>query len=253
MTKQTNNMLIWDNVSKSDITSLKDAKLNGQDIKSINTTSVFMELTKQFGPFGQGWGYSILKDEFIDGVPVLNSAGGVICNEQMHTIQIALWYMSDDKKIECPPQYGHTPFIMKTSYGPKTDFDAPKKSLSDAIKKSSSMLGFNADVFLGEWDDVSEAEMQAEKQAVKTEKREEKDAKQFDDLCDEVKKALEETLPGIKSKRSLETFKNKFLRKCANEQGLLNRVIAAVKARHDEIDAAKAAAQTDNQEGDNND
>lgn len=247
-----NNLSIWNAVSESKAEALKDGRVNGQNIKSINTTSVFMSLTEQFGPFGQGWGYAILKDENIQGVPILNSAGSVLCNELMHTIQLSLWYMEADKKIECPPQYGHTAFIMKTSNGPKTDFDAPKKSLSDAIKKSASMLGFNADVYLGEWDDVSEAEMTKIQSEIKSEKREEKESKQFDELCYEIKRELEETLPGIKSKRTLETFKNKYLRKSANEPGLIKRINDAVTARAQEIDAAKEAAQQQANEGKDN-
>lgn len=252
MSEQNNNMQIWNNVCTSKAESLKDGRLNGQNIKSINTTSVFMELTKQFGPLGKGWGYCILNDDMQKGVPVLNGAGSLLCHEIMHTIQLSLWYLLDGEKVECPPQYGHTPYIMKTDRGPKTDFDAPKKSLSDAIKKSASMLGFNADVFLGEWDDVSGAELQAKQQEIKTEKREEKSASVFDDLCDEVKDAIEKVLPGIKSMRTLGQFKTKYLRKCANEPALIQRINKEINKRELEIKAAKEAAQS-NQEEQSND
>jgi hypothetical protein len=252
MSEQNNNMQILTNICTSKAEALKDGKVNGQQIKSINTTSVFMELTNQFGPMGKGWGYEILKDEMHQGVPILNANAQVICHEQVNTVVIALWYMLDGEKIVCPPQYGHTPFIMKTSYGPKTDFDPSKKSLSDAIKKSASMLGFNADVYLGEWDDVSVVELQAKQQEVKVEKREEKEASAFDNLCDEVKDAIENILPGIKSMRTLGQFKTKYLRKCSNEPALIQRINKEVNKRELEIKAAKEAAQS-NQEEQSND
>lgn len=50
--------------------------------------------------------------------------------------------------------FGHTPFVQKSvTYGAVQDMEASKKSLTDAIKKCLSMLGFNADIFLGMFDD----------------------------------------------------------------------------------------------------
>ena len=38
-------------------------------------------------------------------------------------------------------------------FGPFTDEEAPKKSLTDALSKAMSWLGFAADIHLGRWDD----------------------------------------------------------------------------------------------------
>ncbi|CAL9958279.1 exonuclease [Vibrio phage K250 g1] len=250
----TTNMIIWNQVSESDASTLKHGKVNGQEIKSINGTAVMKKATEVFGPIGKGWGYDITKDEFIQGVPVLDSKAAIITHEMMHTIQIKVWYKQGEEVITMPPQFGHTPYIMKTSYGPKTDFDAPKKSLTDAIKKSLSMLGFNADVFLGEWDDISEAQLQSVQTADKTEKREVKNAEQFETLIEQAEKAIKEELPAIKTNRLLDTFRNKWLRKCVNEQALLNKFNKACAERakqiQEEAAAKRAEAKTDNnQEG----
>ncbi|QYM99300.1 hypothetical protein K1T36_19695 [Pseudomonas protegens] len=45
-------------------------------------------------------------------------------------------------------------YLYKSKYGATTDGEAPEKSLTDAIKKSLSMLGFSADVFLRMFDDT---------------------------------------------------------------------------------------------------
>ncbi len=49
--------------------------------------------------------------------------------------------------------YGCTEYLYITKYGLTTDGEAPKKSLTDAVKKALSLLGFSADVFLGLYDD----------------------------------------------------------------------------------------------------
>lgn len=258
MSNEIKNLAIWNQVCKSEASTLKHGDMKGQKIKSINGTSVFMKATKIFGPIGLGWGYDITKDEFITGSPIQDSQGRTFANEMMHTIQIKIWYMQDDKRIEMPPQFGHTPFILKTGNGPMTDFDAPKKSLTDAIKKSFSMLGFNADVFLGEWDGVTEAQLQAVQHADKAEKNEETEAKNYESLIDEAKVAIEEELPLIKSARLLTSFKNKWLRKAVNAPGIIRKIDSACAEKLLEIQesaiARRKVVQTNenNQEGNNN-
>ncbi|MEQ4657635.1 hypothetical protein [Providencia manganoxydans] len=56
--------------------------------------------------------------------------------------------------IECETRgefesYGATPYRYQTNYGIKVDGEVIKKSLTDAIKKALSMLGFSSDVFMG--------------------------------------------------------------------------------------------------------
>ncbi|WP_434771820.1 hypothetical protein [Pseudomonas entomophila] len=47
-----------------------------------------------------------------------------------------------------------------------TDGEAPKKSLTDAIKKALSMLSFSADVFLGLFDDNAYVQQRQEETAI---------------------------------------------------------------------------------------
>jgi hypothetical protein len=49
--------------------------------------------------------------------------------------------------------FGQTTFVGKNKNGYFTDEEAPKKSLTDAIGKALSMLGFSADIYLGLFDD----------------------------------------------------------------------------------------------------
>jgi hypothetical protein len=74
--------------------------------------------------------------------------------------------MSDGEKCSVE-HFGHTPFTYRSKYGLSVDDNAPKKSLTDAIKKCLSMLGFSADVFLGEWDDREYVEAARVKDQIK--------------------------------------------------------------------------------------
>jgi hypothetical protein len=69
---------------------------------------------------------------------------------KQNTIKIRLFYPDCTTGVVA---YGHTPYVYGSKNGPMCDMEAQKKSLTDAIKKALSMLGFSADIFLGEWDD----------------------------------------------------------------------------------------------------
>lgn len=158
-----NKMRIWELVEETDPSGTKQSDFEGRTITSISGTSMVKRATELWGPIGVGWGYEILEERFDKGGPVRDrSSKEVICDSIMHTVKLRLWYMDGGQRREVSPHFGHTPYVYETQYGPKTDMEAPKKSLTDAIKKSLSMLGFSADVFLGMFDD------QAYVEAVKT-------------------------------------------------------------------------------------
>src|SRR5690606_33640239 len=50
-------------------------------------------------------------------------------------------------------QFGQTTFVGRNKNGFFTDEEAPKKSLTDAMSKCLSLLGFSADIHLGRFDD----------------------------------------------------------------------------------------------------
>ncbi|MGK5615770.1 hypothetical protein ACSNKO_02150 [Proteus mirabilis] len=160
-----NNLSIWKQVQRTDPRFTKPLEGVGFTGTSINSTYMFMRATEIFGPIGEGWGYEVLEEKFIDGKPLLEpvldernkqvatrflrDADGSLFCEQNHSIKIRFWYI-----IECETRgefesYGATPYRYQTNYGIKVDGEAVKKSLTDAIKKALSMLGFSSDVFMG--------------------------------------------------------------------------------------------------------
>lgn len=162
----TNNnlMAVWNHANKTDPSSTKENKSGGHKSTSINGYWLVKKATELWGPCGSGWGYEILEDTFTDGVPILDKeTKEVLCVSKMHTIKLRLWYPgSKDGVIN----YGHTPYIYNSKYGPICDMEAPKKSLTDAVKKCLSFLGFSSDIFMGEFDNYEYVEQRMAEEAI---------------------------------------------------------------------------------------
>ncbi|HGM6760888.1 TPA: hypothetical protein ACKQER_000633 [Serratia marcescens] len=163
------NLDIWKRVMRTDPRYTKPIEGAGYVGTSINSEYMFMRATEIFGPIGTGWGFDIVEEKMISGAPmseavfeggkiignrVLRDADGSILFEQNHSLLIEFWYVLNGTKGRVTA-YGATPYMYKTKRGFMADGEVMKKSLTDAIKKSLSMLGFSADVFLG-WHDLPE-------------------------------------------------------------------------------------------------
>lgn len=70
----------------------------------------------------------------------------------IHKVHARLWYVLDGVRGEVE-QFGQTQIVGKNKNGFYTDEEAPKKSLTDAMSKCLSLLGFSADIHLGLYDD----------------------------------------------------------------------------------------------------
>ncbi|ASG88442.1 hypothetical protein [Salmonella enterica] len=160
------NLKLWRSVMRTDPRFTKDITGTGFDGTSVNAEYMIMRATELFGPLGSGWGFDIQEEKMMPGAPMsepvydgknvvghrfLRDADGTLVTEQHHSIRIRLWYETEDRDGSVI-SYGATPYMYKTKHGVKCDGEAPKKSLTDAIKKALSMLGFSADVWLGLYD-----------------------------------------------------------------------------------------------------
>lgn len=162
------NMQIWSQVEKTDTRFTKEAKVGGQQITSLNGTAMIMKATEVFGPVGIGFGWKVTEERFDKGAEMFSGEGDKRVSlgfELNHTVKILFWFKHNGERGELE-QYGCTPYLYKSKFGTTTDGEAPKKSLTDAIKKSLSMLGFSADVFLGMFDDREYVQQLQEEQAI---------------------------------------------------------------------------------------
>lgn len=146
MSKQTANLELWDDVSKTDPSYTKHVGQRG-GFTAIDAQYQIMEATRAFGPCGIGWGYDCQ-------APIFTTEAVVI-------VPVTLWH--GDRSNTFGPQFGSAEMVNSNG---RVDGDAPKKATTDAITKLLSHLGFNADVFLGKFDDSKYvAKVQAEFEA----------------------------------------------------------------------------------------
>lgn len=222
------NMQIWSKVDKTDTRFTKKAKVNGQDITSLSGTAMVMKATELFGPVGIGWGWRIVEERFDEGHEIFTGEGDkrvCIGREIGHTVKISLWFMQEDKRGEIE-QYGCTRYQYKTSYGMTTDGEAPKKSLTDAIKKALSMLGFSADVFLGLFDDQDYVQqLEAEQAIEQAEDREAEIERQKQERLDYIKSVVE-TMQGAQSMQELKKLHDHAVRRLTarNDDTAIKRI-----------------------------
>lgn len=165
----SDNISLWKGVMRTNPRYTKDMGDLGFGGTAINAEYMIMRATEKFGPVGIGWGWQILEDKMIEGAPLtekiyegtkfvgkrtLRDADGSLMFELNHYIRIGLWYFKDGKKgiVE---NFGSTPYRQTTKNGIFCDSEVHKKSLTDAIKKCLSGLGFCADVWLGLYDDAA--------------------------------------------------------------------------------------------------
>lgn len=222
------NMRIWGRVEKTDTRFTKKAKVNGQEITSLSGTAMVMKATELFGPVGIGWGWKIVEERFDEGHEIFTGEGdkrACIGREIGHTVKIALWFMQDGQRGEIE-QYGCTRYQYKTSYGMTTDGEAPKKSLTDAIKKALSMLGFSADVFLGLFDDQDYVQqLEAEQAIEQAEDREAEIERQKQERLDYIKSVVE-TMQGAQSMQELKKLHDHAVRRLTarNDDTAIKRI-----------------------------
>ena len=137
------NMTLWNAVEKTPPTQTKE--ITGKSYKGTSPKPYYLvqKATETFGPCGIGWGFTI-EDERIE-----EGAGG----ERMSIARVKVWFKWNGERGEVE-HIGGTSFSgMRASGKPFTDEDAPKKSVTDALIKALSMIGFAGDIFMGRYDD----------------------------------------------------------------------------------------------------
>jgi len=147
-----NNLALWDSVRTPDPAYTK-AFNRGGGFKGTATSPTYLIrlATEKWGPIGGNWGVEIVSENLLQGAPLLGKDGiTVIGHELVHVCRINLRH--PDGVV---PAFGQTQFVGTNKYGPFTDEEAPKKSLTDALTKAMSWLGFAADIHLGLWDDMN--------------------------------------------------------------------------------------------------
>lgn len=139
----SDNKALWNRVFMTDPKAVKPITGKQYSGNSPKPYWIVERMTDEFGPCGIGWGYSVLSERM----------ERLTADDVLHVALVRLWYELDGKRGEVE-QIGQTKAAYKTSKGSiLVDEDAPKKSVTDALVKCASYLGFAGDIFSGRWDD----------------------------------------------------------------------------------------------------
>lgn len=130
-----NNKEIWNRVCKTNPDHTKHVNQRG-GFTSVDAHYQIESATAEFGPVGIGWGYTVEYGVIEAKVAMLATA------------DVILWHGSRENCFG--PWRGMAEIVDSKG---RVDDDAAKKATTDAITKALSHLGFNADVFLGKFDD----------------------------------------------------------------------------------------------------
>ncbi len=189
-----------------------------------------------------------MEERFDEGSEMISGEGDkrlVLGRELNHTIKIRFWFELDGKRGEIE-QYGCTRYLYKSKYGTTTDGEAPKKSLSlTPSKKSLSMLGFSADVFLGMFDDTGYVEQLKDEERL--EDAADKDAEilrqKKQERLDWLNSAVE-TIGKAVTLYELKTLNVKYIREATrrNEPTFIARITRAFEERKSALEQGKEKA-----------
>ena len=132
----SDNLKLWNSVCKSDKKYLKEVTF-GRKFTAIDPQYQVRCATEAFGVVGHGWGWT-------SETRVINLNHG----DTVVFADVSIWTGTRENVYGCFTG-------CRTLYNAqkkKIAEDAPKMAVTDALTKGLSHLGFNADVFLGEYD-----------------------------------------------------------------------------------------------------
>ena len=187
------NLKLWNKVEKTNPNYTKRANVKGNNITSIAPQFQIMNATEQFGVYGVTWGfrnmnidYSLMEKGLVSFKATFYFPAG-----QFETINSVALYRDNAMT--------------------KIDDNFAKKLETDTLTKALSKLGFNADIFLGKFDDVRYIQEVTKEFAPKPVKidytKQETELKSCKTL-DELKDFYSKLNPG--EQRALTTLKDEF-------------------------------------------
>tara|TARA_R110002110_G_scaffold112168_6_gene278975 strand:+ start:2213 stop:2875 length:663 start_codon:yes stop_codon:yes gene_type:complete len=167
---EVKHMSLWNQVCVTDPNSTKHVNQRG-GFTAIDQMSQVQKATEIFGPCGTGWGY--------DYELIFPPNDTIIAD-------VTLWHGSKEQTVR---QCG-----QKSLGTTRVDEDAAKKAVTDGVTKCLSLLGFNADVFLGKFDDNKYVQQVTKEFAPKPQKVNQKVLTKLHDLIQELDDADDQAI-----------------------------------------------------------
>ena len=139
----SDNKALWNRVCMTDPAAVRPITGKQYSGNSPKPYWIVERLTDEFGPCGIGWGFTVLSERM----------ERMSETDALHIALVRLWFVLGGQRGELE-QIGQTKAMYMTSSKKLLiDEDAPKKSVTDALVKCASYLGFAGDIFSGRWDD----------------------------------------------------------------------------------------------------
>lgn len=132
----SDNLKLWNEVQETDPKHTRKANVGGNKITAIKPQYQVLNATNQWGPYGKAWGFKNINLSY-----ELLSLNLVVFK--------ALFYYPDGEF-----EIINSLKLYKDNACTKIDDDFAKKIETDTLTKALSKLGFNADVFMGRFDDM---------------------------------------------------------------------------------------------------
>lgn len=132
-----NHLELWNKVEKTNPKYTKKANVKGNNITAIAPQYQIKNVTEQFGSYGSTWGFKSLEFDYT----LVDTLGLVVLH--------AIFYYPNG---EFPIKNAQNIFIDNAKT--KIDDNFAKKLETDTLTKAISKLGFNADIFMGLFNDV---------------------------------------------------------------------------------------------------
>ena len=131
-----NNLKLWNKVEKTNPKYTKKANVKGNNIISIAPQFQIMNATEQFGVYGTTWGFRNMNIDY------------TLMSKGLITFKATFYFPNGEfetiNSLHC----------IRDNAMTKIDDNFAKKLETDTLTKALSKLGFNADIFLGKFDDV---------------------------------------------------------------------------------------------------
>jgi hypothetical protein len=139
------NLDLWNKVEKTNPAHTKNANVRGNKITAIAPQQQIKSATEQFGVYGKDWGFKSISFDYA----IVEFTGIIVFH--------GVFFFPN-------AEFPITSSISAYKDGARTkpDADFAKKVETDALTKALSKLGFNADVFMGLYDDHKYVQMMNE-------------------------------------------------------------------------------------------
>lgn len=135
--EESDNLKLWRAVEKTNPKYTKNANVGGNKITSIAPQYQIMNVTEQFGSYGKTWGFKNIELDYT-----------LVTEFNLIVFKAIFFYPGG----EFPTINSIKMFMDNAKL--KIDDNFAKKLETDTLTKAISKLGFNADIFMGKFDDV---------------------------------------------------------------------------------------------------